>query len=254
MENFDRYGNLCSVSSDTLQHDCFTDGETSGTFWKAQGDAMNISYKDMAGFDSWSSGLEWIHDIQAWSEAYEKRCMVFDINNKMTADETTKLLLYDVPKFAHPWGRLVVSCLLDDRLRTAMMYEQPPESLKKFLNGAFIARKFFLRWFALPRPWIFRAKNISDQPDSNGRLYLSYYESEPWYIKTTFWNLWGPYALFKRLTNRPIPDAKYSPNGYTIPEIGPKIAQGKGQKEHDMVFTKLMGENRGGCPFSGVAK
>jgi hypothetical protein len=215
---------------------------------------MNISYKDMAGYGTWSDGYDWIYDVMAWAEDYEKRCMVPDINNKMTADETTKMLLYDVPNFAKPYGRLVVSCLLDDRLRTAMMYEVPSESLKSFVNGGLIARKYFLRWFALPRPWIFRVQGISDEPDANGRYYMAYYDTEPWYVKTTFWNLWGPYALFKRLTSKPTPHTKYSANGYTIPEIGPPIAKGKGEKEHEEVFTKLMGESRGGCPFAGLGK
>jgi hypothetical protein len=69
------------------------------------------------------------------------------------------------------------------------------------------------------------------------------------YVETTFWNLWGPFALFKRLTGKPIPGSKYRPEGYLIPEIGPKVVQGKGQKEHDEVFNKLMSRDRASCPF-----
>ena len=72
------------------------------------------------------------------------------------------------------------------------------------------------------------------------------------YVKASFWNTWGPLALFKRLMNRPVPSANFSANGYTIPEIGPNFTQGKGQKEHDEVFDKLKEENRAGCPFGFV--
>jgi hypothetical protein len=71
----------------------------------------------------------------------------------------------------------------------------------------------------------------------------------PRYVETTFWNLWGPFTLFKRLTGKPIPGPKYCPEGYLIPEIGPKIVQGKGLKEHDEMLKILMSQDRASCPF-----
>jgi hypothetical protein len=157
-----------------------TKQETRGTYWKSIGDAMNISYKDLPGNDSWKSGLDFIYDIQTWSESYEKRCMVPDINNKITADETTKMLLYDVPPSLQPYGRMVVSALMDDRLRTAMMYEEHPPTLKKIVEGGLDFRKYLLRWAALPRPWILRVSKIPDEPKPNGRIHALEYQAEPW--------------------------------------------------------------------------
>jgi hypothetical protein len=100
-----------------------------GTFWKSIGDAMEISYdalpsgssKGSKDGEGWRDGLHWLHEIEAWSVEYEKEFMVPDEHNRKTADETTALLLYDVPEGMRGSGKKVVSALMDDRLRRAMM-------------------------------------------------------------------------------------------------------------------------------------
>lgn len=47
--------------------------------------------------------------------------MISDENNRDVAKATTKLLLYNVPAFAHPLGEQIISCLLYDRLRESIM-------------------------------------------------------------------------------------------------------------------------------------
>ena len=97
-----------------------------GTFWKAMGDAMGISYENLRsgrdGGTGWIDGLQWWDELQEWSTDYEKRIMLPDKNNKKTADQTVAILLYSIPSFVKPYGREIVSALMDDRLRTAMMY------------------------------------------------------------------------------------------------------------------------------------
>lgn len=97
-----------------------------GTFWKAMGDAMGISYEKLAGGgedgQGWRDGLEWLEDITRWGQAYEEKCMVPDENNRRTAEQTIAILLWGVPKMLKPYGRMVISALMDDRLRTAMMF------------------------------------------------------------------------------------------------------------------------------------
>jgi hypothetical protein len=68
-------------------------------------------------------------------------------------------------------------------------------------------------------------------------------------MKPTFWNSWGPLALFKRISGKPIPGDKYSPTGYVSLELGPKIAQNKKNEEHETAVEQLMTQVRGGCPF-----
>lgn len=97
-----------------------------GTFWKAIGDAMGIGYSKLRGRgkggQGWSDGLQWLNELKEWSLEYEKRFMVPDKNNHRTAEQTVAILLYSIPGFAKPFGRKIVSALMDDRLRAAMMY------------------------------------------------------------------------------------------------------------------------------------
>lgn len=97
-----------------------------GTFWKAIGDAMEIGYGTLRsggeGGQGWIDGLQWLEELQEWSAAYEERFMLPDHNNHKTAEQTVAILLYSMPAFVKPYGRRIVSALMDDRLRTAMMY------------------------------------------------------------------------------------------------------------------------------------
>lgn len=94
-----------------------------GTFWKSIGDAMGIGYEKLkSGKDGWVDGLHWMEEIGDWAEEYEKRCMLPNINNKITADQTVALLLWNIPPALKGIGTHLVSALMNDRLRTAMMY------------------------------------------------------------------------------------------------------------------------------------
>ena len=96
-----------------------------GTFWKAIGDAMGVSFEKLrSGREGWIDGLQWWDEMKEWSAEYEKSFMVPDMNNQKTADQTVAILLYSLPGFAKGAGRNIVSALMDDRLRTAMMYVQ----------------------------------------------------------------------------------------------------------------------------------
>ena len=94
-----------------------------GVFAKALGDAMEIQYQGhlQGAEEGWKDGLEWLEEIEAWAQGYEKRFMVPDINNFKTAEETVDILLWYVPSWGKKFGRNLVYVLMDDRLRTAMM-------------------------------------------------------------------------------------------------------------------------------------
>lgn len=94
-----------------------------GTFWKSTGDAMGIGYQKLKlAKDGWIDGLQWLEDLTEWAQEYETEYMKPHMNNKVTAEQTTNLLLWYTPSAMKPFGRKVVSALMDDRLRTAMMY------------------------------------------------------------------------------------------------------------------------------------
>jgi hypothetical protein len=151
-----------------------------GTFWKAQRDAMEISYDDLPSNGKWTSGLHFFRELEAWSTAYEEKEMVPAITNRDTANATIDLLLFDIPKSMLPFGRLVVSSLMDKRLRDSVMCEDPPVWLDRTVKAGLNARKYVLRYAALPRPWAFRKLQVYEEPDENGRLQAALYEAEPW--------------------------------------------------------------------------
>jgi hypothetical protein len=218
------------------------------------GDAMEISYKDLSSFNTgWRDGLDWLDDIKQWSIEYEKRCMIPDHGNQVTADQTTELLLWDLPESWMPAGRQVVSALMDERLRKAMMYDAPPSWLQTSVKWALGIRKFLLKYAALPRPYFMAAESLSKEPDENGRYHRLVYESEPWYYENNWKSRNTLQSWIKWLTGKPIPDGKnYKSEGYLIPEIGPKSLNGKGMKEFEATKVKLNEQNRGGCPFAGA--
>lgn len=94
-----------------------------GTFWKSAGDALDISYEALpSGKAGFKDGIQWLEEIDAWSQEYEAKCMVPDAKNRETADQTTAVLLYMLPTVLHPVGLQFVSFMMDDRLRKAMLY------------------------------------------------------------------------------------------------------------------------------------
>jgi len=215
------------------------------------GDAMEISYEDLPSFKTgWRDGLHWVDEIKQWSIDYEERSMVPDHLNHVTANETTSILLWDLPESWMSAGRQVVSALMDDRLRKAMMYDTPPSWLQSSVDWGLGIRKYLLKYAALPRPYFMRVQFLAKEPNKSGRYNRLIYESEPWYCESNWKSRNTLQAWMKWLGGKPIPDGKnYKPEGYLIPEIGPKSMSGKGEEEFEVTRTKLTKQNRGGCPF-----
>ena len=116
--------------------------------------------------------------------------------------------------------------------------------------------KAFVKYLCLPRPDWLIGHAIESKPDPvTGRLHHLKYDSHPWYVKPTFWTLWGPTALSKRLLFGIMPGEegdKYQPEGYIIKELGPAYRLGKGEAEMEETRVGLR-ERRamsGKCPMS----
>ena len=93
-----------------------------GTLFKSVGDSMGIDYDNLkSAREGWVDGLQWLEEMIEWSEEYEQRAMVPHEQNKVMAEETTRILLWDLPEALKPIGRHAVSVLMGDRLRHAMM-------------------------------------------------------------------------------------------------------------------------------------
>ena len=92
-------------------------------------------------------------------------------------------------------------------------------------------------------------------PDSDGRCSLSVWEAAPYYVKPTFWRRWGPQAWVSKYMGLPVPGdegAKYHPEGYSIPDVGPKAFLGKGAESAKETVHGLAKTRTGGCPFGRV--
>ena len=245
-----------------------------GTFWKAIGDAMNISYDGLKGGESdgsgWRDGLDWLEKVDQWAQGYEERCMVPDEHNRKTANETVAILLWSVPQSLKPYGRKVVGALMDDRLRKAMMsvslkidvsltmlmifssFGQPSIIYPVLVSIIFGTRRFFLRYFSLPRPYFMRSRNLSDEPSKEGKYFMTRWETVPWYVKPTLRNRWSLQSWWSWIMRQPYPGAdgdKYRPNGYKIPEIGPRSMQGRGGEYMKESKERIVTERMKGCPF-----
>ncbi|KAL6718062.1 hypothetical protein ACLMJK_004147 [Lecanora helva] len=229
-----------------------------GTFWKAMGDAMGIGYEKLKsggdGGEGWRDGLQWFEEVVEWAEGYEMNCMVPDQNNRDTADHTVDILLWSVPNLMKPFGRKVVSALMDDRLRKAMIFEQPPTFHFALVNVLFTIRKLFIRFLCLPRPFPLRVHNPTDEPSCDGRYFMTNWETEPWYVQPTFRNRWCRLQSWASWAmGLPVPGDggdKYWPQGYKIHEIGPESMRGKGESYVRGSRETLVDERMKGCPFS----
>jgi hypothetical protein len=93
-----------------------------GVYWKDLGEAMEISYVPLASSKAgWRDGLHWLEELEVWSLAYEIVKMVPAEANAKLARSTFDIALFNLPASLKPPGYKMASCLLEPRLRTAMM-------------------------------------------------------------------------------------------------------------------------------------
>ncbi|KAG9245639.1 hypothetical protein BJ878DRAFT_479053 [Calycina marina] len=224
-----------------------------GTFWKSIGDSMGIKYTDAFSHTNWINGLEFTKDITRWAEDYEKSYMVPAASNRATADPLMPLLLWYLPLRLYESATQAMIVLMGERLRKAMLYDSAPKTYHTAMNITFAIRKFVLRHLTLPRPSYLNVRQITDKPDpKSGRFFMASYLRRPWYNKASFWNRWGPEALFTWAVGGTVPGtdgAKWISGGYVFEEVGPSKFMGKGVAEMEDMKERLRAERPVGCPF-----
>ncbi|KAJ5717014.1 hypothetical protein N7488_002660 [Penicillium malachiteum] len=224
-----------------------------GTFWKSVGDGLGIAFDELPSAASgFKDGIQWLEEIEVWSKAYEEKYMLPDVKNRETADQTTAVIVYMLPTALHPIGLQFISFMMDERLRKAMLYDPPSPFWSSVFSVLLTTRKLFTRYLMLPRPQFLKVNNISQQPDEHNKFYLTSWEADPYYIKPTFWNRWGPMAWLTWALGHPLPGDegdKYRPTGYHIQDIGPKFFEGKGQEAIEETMKELEITRTGKCPF-----
>lgn len=222
-----------------------------GVFHKYMGDSMQISFEPLPSYKSgWKDGLQFYREMDAWAKDYEKKYMVPDKNNFDTAVQTRALLLGSQPDFMKPFLSKLMSAPLDDRLREAIMFEPAPVSYTTWFGRFMMIRKYYLRYLALPRPWFMKPTLHTPEPDQAGRRYVVRWDTQPVYVKPTFWNRWGPGAWVSSALGMTLPgDEGTYPEGFVVRDAGPQAFRGKGSKEIDDGVQQLTKELTAGCPF-----
>ncbi|KAL9106299.1 MAG: hypothetical protein Q9227_008634 [Pyrenula ochraceoflavens] len=211
-------------------------------YWKNMGEGMSIS---------WQNGLEWLRELEAWSQSYELDNMIPSPSNKTLALATVDVGLMNVPKMLKPMGLQFAAALLDRRLRRAMMFEEPPQWVQKTLRLAIGLRKLILRNLFLPRPEFMRVQWFTPAADDfTGKYHFMQYIGHPWYIKPTLSRRWNFNSWLLWLTGGFVPSEKrreYRPEGYAISDLGPVALEGKGREEMDAAKNTI--RRIQGCPF-----
>ena len=94
-----------------------------GTLWKYLGEALKVPFDDLPGYEKgWANALEWMHDLEIWSRAYEEKNMLPAESNHKLAESTFKIILNKAPLWMHGFGRNLFATVMEERLRKAMMY------------------------------------------------------------------------------------------------------------------------------------
>ncbi|KAF2089450.1 hypothetical protein K490DRAFT_36961 [Saccharata proteae CBS 121410] len=227
-----------------------------GMYWKDLGDAMEIPYTALkSGKDGWRDGLQWLDELEEWSDAYEEQYMVPAEANNQLANATLNLALFPLPRWIRGVILSFALVLLDKRLRFAMMLDDPPLICERIMHLVFNIRKYLLRHIALPRPYGMRQRWFTETPDpQTGLHHPMRYIAHPWYMKPSFKARWGLGAWVRWLSRKPLPGdegKKYHPEGYAIREMGPEGLKDKGYEEMEKTIERLSRtKDRLSCPFA----
>lgn len=223
-----------------------------GTYWKNLGDALEIDFGVLpSGKVGFRDGLHFIEEITEWSHQYEAEHMKPSPENKAVADKTMDVLVYALPGWVKGVGIRFASCMMDERLREAMIYDAPPRIYSAIFASLVAVRRFYLRYLCLPRPNFLRQEVFTPDVNEYGRYYVRIWSGAPYYVRPTLWNRWGPSAWFSWLLGLPLPGdeaEKYYPNGYDTADLGPKYFEGKGRRTMQEYYDILV-KSRKERPF-----
>ena len=86
------------------------------------GDSMAISYRELpSAAKGWGDGLHWLEEIEAWSKQYEDKHMLPASTNLQLADAEFGVICINVPSRWLDSFKRLISVLLGQKLRKAMM-------------------------------------------------------------------------------------------------------------------------------------
>jgi hypothetical protein len=114
--------------------------------------------------------------IRDWANTYETIAMLPRETNHKLAEITTNLLIYYTPDLIKPFAKKLIIGMMDDRLRTAMLYPPQPKWVYSFIMGFFKFRRVLLLNFHLPR-WK-PIQYVSKEKNQYGRYNINYADNE----------------------------------------------------------------------------
>ena len=140
------------------------------TFWKDIGDKMQISFSPLPSHkQGWSDGNHWLREIQEWSEHYEAENMVPAKTNNKLVFAHLDILFLNLSKGLNVMGKYVVSVIVGERLRNAMMLLDAPWFVNLAIEGILDVRIYTTRHIMLPRLDLMRKQYVSCHPEDDGR-------------------------------------------------------------------------------------
>ncbi|KAK1985498.1 hypothetical protein LZ30DRAFT_584017 [Colletotrichum cereale] len=220
--------------------------------WKNLGQEMGISYECLEPYmDKENDALAWLESLRKWCSKYQQHHMVRAVSNEKLAQANLHLILIDFPRFAHDFIFRQLRCLMEPQVRHAMGYEDPSKLDFFIFDKLITIRRYTIKLLCLPRPRWWTTPIILDADKKTGRLHLSTYLAHPYYVKASFYSRWGPSALYTRLIGGYLPGdagAKFCPDGYTIPELGPDSQKDEGQEYMHLTREKI--RRARGCPMA----
>lgn len=223
-----------------------------GTFHKGMGEAMLIKYELLpSNKTGWRDGLHFYQELDEWAKNYEKKYMLPHDDNYRIAIKTKELLLSTVPAFSHGLVAQLMSAAMDDRLCKAINFNPARPVMKSLLNAFMATRRFYLRYFSLPRFDWQRRIVLSRDESPEGRRWIEYWSTTPHYVKATFWSRWGPSGLYQLIIDAPRPgDKGMYPEGYLRSNVGPRAFESKGRDTFEQEKARIAKIRTGGCPFA----
>lgn len=213
-----------------------------GMYFKSLGEMLHISYADLASI-TWSSGRQWLHELEEWAQQYEDGHMELADSNKKVATHVASAL--------GPILRHAVVALLEASRREAIGFELPAWPYRSYMILPLLSlRGLCVRYFCLPR---MRAVSMTGTPaDEPGYYWAKSWSIHPWYMKPTWWTRYGPAALVQKVTGQSNPGDhgdRYQPQGYSPELIGPAALRGKGAEFMEKEKKWLHGDGASRCPF-----
>ena len=196
-----------------------------------------------------STGLEFFNALRAWQYSYETRAMKYARANHKLAGAGIDLLLWGVPgKQSKRIATSVLTVLMDPSLRSAVGYPAPSNGLRMLTIACLEIRRFILRYLSPPRPESFRirpTRDIADPQSSSQskKTTLTSYVAAPYYVVPTIWNRWGPGAWWWWCLGLPLPGDSgeyFKPEGYLIPDIGPRLGKTKREQALEEDAVKML--------------